>query len=176
VNGMQAVHIDDADLSDRLSAFGTSVEGTSLYLLRAIEATVDHLEADERLATALASHARLLANLIGQKEPVVGRMLDPDDSAINNLESAYRVLEEGLPGMLVRKSSIDDDKQLDDGHCDLLHTAYDRCISAFAELIESSKDLRAAIITHDLAAEKGAQQSFESLDEVISDLHSPFVA
>lgn len=165
-----AVHPDD--LSDRLSAFGTSVEGTSLYLLRAIETTVDNLEAGERLARAVSENANLLIAMIREKKPVVGRLLDPEDKVINELETAYRGLEEHLPKMLLKKGCIDGDTQLDQDQCELLHTAYDRHIEAFAQLIESAKNLRAAIITHDLAAEPRSQQSFESLDGVISELRS----
>lgn len=173
---MHSIEIIEDDLTGRLSAFGTSVEGTSLYLLRAIEATVDNLEADERLASAVAAHASLLARLIAERKPVVGRMLDPDDKVINGIEAGYRALEEGLPKMLLKKASIDEDRALNEGHCDLLHTAYDRCISALAELIESSKNLRAAVITHDLAAEPGTQTSFETLGALISDLRSSSAA
>jgi hypothetical protein len=170
---MRTVQVIESDLSDRLSAFGTSVEGTSLYLLRAIENTVDNLEAGERLARATSEHASLLASTIRQREAVVGHMLDPDDKAINDLESAYRALEQSLPKMLLKKESIDRDDQLGEHHCDLLHTAYERNISAFAELIESTKNLRAAVIAHDLAAEERSQQSFESMGELMGDLHSP---
>ncbi|HWJ33896.1 MAG TPA: hypothetical protein VNR70_01440 [Steroidobacteraceae bacterium] len=160
------------DLSDRLSAFGASVEGTSLYLLRAIETTVDNLEAGERLARAVSENANLLITMIGGKKRVVGQMLDPDDKVINELETAYHGLEQHLPKMLLKKNCIDDDDQLDEGHCEVLHTAYDRHIEAFARLIESAKNLRAAIITHDLAAEPRSQRSFEELDVVISELRS----
>jgi hypothetical protein len=172
VSGMHAVRTVDTDLSDRLSAFGVSVEGTSLYLLRAIESTVDNLEASERLARATAENANLLARVISQKEPVIGQMLDPDDKVINELESAYRGLEQHLPKMLLKKEFIDKDNQLAADHCELLHAAYDTHISAFAGLIESSKMLRAAVISHDLAAEPRTQQSFEAIGDVISDLRS----
>src|SRR5271168_917420 len=100
---MHTVQFIENDLSDRLSAFGASVEGTSLYLLRAIETTVDNLEAGERLARATTENASLLASVIRQKEPAVGQMLDPDDKVINELESAYRGLEQNLPKLLLKK-------------------------------------------------------------------------
>lgn len=170
---MHTVQFIENDLSDRLSAFGASVEGTSLYLLRAIETTVDNLEAGERLARATTENASLLASVIRQKEPAVGQMLDPDDKVINELESAYRGLEQNLPKLLLKKEAIDKDDALKADHCELLHTAYDRIISAFAGLIESAKMLRAAVISHDLAAEPRTQLSFESLGDMMNDLHSP---
>jgi len=168
-----ATQITKSELSDRLSAFGASVEGTSLYLLRVIENTVDSLEAVERLARATSEHAKLLASNLRQKEVVIGQMLDPDDTAINAIEAGYRALEPNLPKMLLKKESIDHDDQLDEHHCELLHAAYDRNISALADLIESTKNLRAAVIAHDLAAEKRSQQSFETVGELVGDLRSP---
>jgi hypothetical protein len=168
---MTTIHLAD-DLGDRLIAFGTSVEGNSLYLLRAIAETVDSLEARERLANAIADNASLLAKVISAREPIVGKLLDPDDKAINGIESAYRGLEEILPKMQLKKAAIDEDSSLDDGHSELLHMAYERCMSAVAWMIEAAKNLRAAVITHDLAAEPRSQQRFEDLEVVISDLRS----
>jgi hypothetical protein len=110
--------------------------------------------------------------VISTREPTVGVLLDPDDKAINGLEAAYRPLEEILPKMQLKKAAIDDDGNLNDGHCELLHAAYDRCMSALAAMIESAKNLRAAITTHDLAAEPRSQQSFENLKIVINDLRA----
>ncbi len=76
---MHTMQFFSTDLSDRLSAFGTSVEGTSLYLLRAIESTVDTLEASERLARATSENAGLLTSVICSRVAQVGQMLDPED-------------------------------------------------------------------------------------------------
>jgi hypothetical protein len=161
-----------SDLSDRLRAFGTSVEGSSLYLLRAIETTVDNLQAGENLARAIIENAKLLIARIKEKAPRSGFYLDPEDKVINDLESAYRGLEQELPKKLLKKESIDRDDALDGDQCDLLHTAYNRNISAFAELIESTKDLRAAVITHDLAAEPQPGETYPTVDELISSVRS----
>ncbi len=78
-----------------------------------------------------------------------------------------------MPKLLLKKESIDHDEALGDDHCELLHTAYDRNISALAGLIESTKNLRAAVISHDIKAEPRTQQEFASLGDVIIDLRSP---
>lgn len=165
-----------SELKHELSTFGSSAEGTSLYLLRQITETVDNLEALERLARQTSEHAELLTKIIAAHKPSVGKLLDPQDQAINAIESAYTMLEDALPKMLLKKQAIDQDDNLNDGHCDLLHASYDRCIDAFARFIESSKDLRAAVISHDLAAEPRGQLTFESVEDVIGDLRSPPVA
>jgi hypothetical protein len=159
-------------LRDRLSAFGSSVEGSSLYLLRAINQTVDSLQTEERLAAAVAEVAEKMTIDIQKSDIVLGSYVDPEDIAINGIEAGYRALEERLPSMLTWQSSIDRDASLNPDQCDLLHTAYDRCIGTIARLIEATKNLRAAVISHDLAAEPRPTQYFDSPKDLISSLHS----
>jgi hypothetical protein len=158
-------------LSDELRALGSSVEGTSLYLLRAIETTVDQLGTHERLAAATAEISGRLAKRVESHQPEPGQYLDPNDEAINAFETAYKGLEEALPGMLLHKAAIDKDDKLDGDQRELLHIAYDRCMSALAYLIEQAKNLRAAVIMHDLAAEPRPQPG-TTLQEVLSDLRT----
>ncbi len=153
-------------------ALAPSVEGSSLYLLRAIEQTVDSLQVEEQLAQALAAVTGQLSREIRTAEVVTGAYLDPDDAAINKIEAGYRAIEEYLPRLLLKKSSVDQDGRLEADQCDLLHTAYDRCISSLAALIESCKDLRAAVITYDLAAEPTPSESFDSAESLIESLHA----
>jgi hypothetical protein len=159
-------------LRAKLAAFGSSVEGSSLYLLRAIDETVDSLQANEKLAIAVTELAERMTHDIQAARVEPGSYVDPEDTAINAIETGYRGLEELLPKLLAQKSSIDRDENLTDDQCELLHTAFDRCIRTFARLIEASKDLRAAVITHDLAAEPRPPQYFDSPKELISSLQS----
>jgi cystathionine beta-lyase/cystathionine gamma-synthase len=167
---MTSLHNHDR-LHEDLTAFSASVEGTSLYLLRAINKTVDALHAQERLAEATAENCVVLSNRIAARETYEGRYLDSDDVIINGIETAYKSLEERLPSMVLQKSSIDADNNLTREHCDLLHSAYDLCIRAVAGLIEASKTLRAAVISHDLRAEPRNKKIYDSADELVSDLH-----
>ena len=98
--------------------------------------------------------------------------IDPDDAAINKIETGYRAIEEQLPGLLVKKSAIDQDGRLDGEQCELLHIAYERCIAALAGLVEASKDLRAAVITYDLSAEPAPSETFDSPEELVSSLRA----
>jgi hypothetical protein len=149
-------------LRDKLAALAPSMESSSLYLLRAIEQTVDSLQAEERFAEAMAAAARRLEGQIRAAVVATGCYLDPDDAAINQIEAGYRALEEYLPALLVKKAAIDADARLDGDQCELLHTAYDRCTAALTALVEASKDLRAAVIGHDLGAEPVDSESFDS--------------
>jgi hypothetical protein len=159
-------------LRDKLTALAPSMEGSSLYLLRAIDETIDSLQAEERFAEAMAGAARRLEGEIRAAAVVTGCYLDSDDAAINQIEAGYRALEEYLPGLLVKKAAIDEDAQLDGDQCELLHTAYDRCTAALAALVEASKDLRAAVIGHDLAAEPPPAEVFDSSEALIASLRA----
>jgi hypothetical protein len=159
-------------LRDKLAAFGPSVEGSSLYLLRAIDITVESLTGVEKLADALVISARALIEEIRSAPVVIERFLDPDDLVINGLESGYKILEERLPALLTNKASIDTNAKLNDGQRELLHSAYATVVDSVATLIEACKDLRAAIISHDLASEKAPTQFYESPGELIDSLHS----
>jgi hypothetical protein len=160
-------------LQDQLNAFASSVEGTSLYVLRAIDQTVDALDAVEKLARAVSTVANDLAKRISGRTVKKERFIDPDDVGINALESGYRALEAYLPTALTKKRAIDGDSHLNSDHCELLHVAYDRNIQAIAQLIESLKELRAAVISHDLAAELAPSEGFNTVGGLVNSLHSP---
>ena len=172
---MTSLQIHDR-LHEDLTAFSASVEGTSLYLLRAINRTVEALHAQEKLADATAENCGVLSKRIAAREVYEGRYLDADDVIINGIETAYKSLEEKLPSMVLQKTSIDKDGNLTEDHCELLHSAYDLCICAVAGLIEASKTLRAAVISHDLRAEPRNIKLFDSAEELVSDLHQSTLA
>jgi hypothetical protein len=162
-----------ANLSDELHAYATSIEGTSLYLLRAIEETVGALGSEEKLARAQAELAELLTTRIRALQASPSRFIDPDDAIIDAFEGTYQQLESMLPRMLQKKSSIDKDGNLNDGHCERLHDAYEAWLNTVASLIEALKNLRASIIGHDLAAERGTStEAFDSVTDLIGSLHA----
>jgi hypothetical protein len=159
-------------LRARLAAFSSSVEGSSLYLLRAIDETVDSLHHDEKLAVAVTETAERMTRDIQAAPVAPGSYVDPEDVAINAIETGYRGIEERLPKLLAKKSAIDVDQDLNDDQREFLHTAYDRCIGTLAGLVEAAKNLRAAVISHDLAAEPRPSQYFDSPKELIASLQS----
>lgn len=172
---MTSLHNHDRLHAD-LTAFSASVGGTSLYLLRAINETVDALHAQEKLADATADNCIVLARRIDERESCESRYLDPDDSIINGIETAYKSLEERLPSMVLSKSTIKKDGSLTEDHCDLLHAAFDLCINAVAGLIEASKTLRASVIGHDLMAEPRNTKSYDSPEDLIANLRESSTA
>lgn len=155
---------------ESLARFLGAVEGTSLYVLRVIEQTVAALATERKLMDALAEAASALTAGIRSDKPVVGSLFDPDDAVISGFEKAYRLLEANLPRIVRKKAAIDGDTQLQEHHCEELHAAYDTNIEAIANLIEAMKDLRAAVIAHDLAAEGEPSERFDDVSSLVASL------
>jgi hypothetical protein len=166
---MSSLHNHDRLHAD-LTAFSASVEGTSLYLLRAINETVDALHAQEKLACATAENCLVLARRIDSREVCESRYLDPDDLIINGIEAAYKSLEDRLPSMVLGKSKIKRADSLTEEQFDLLHAAFDLCINAVAGLIEASKTMRASVIGHDLKAEPRNTKVYDSPEELVASM------
>ena len=154
-------------LADSVSAFAPVVETQSLYLLRAFESTLDNLGTETRAARSTAENAQKLTARVRAAKVVTGKLFDPDDAAISSIETGYRGLEEHLPVITVKKGAAEADKDLRPEQCDALVCGFDEYVDAVARLIESAKDLRAAIISHDLAAEPRPTDSFESPGQLI---------
>ena len=161
-------------LSEELNAFANSAEGTSLYLLNALEKTVDACTAGENLMRASSDIARGLCKRVANLKTRANIFLDPDDTTLNALESGYKTLEAMLPGVLQKKSAVDARGELNDGQAELLNDAFNGWVNAVATYIEVLKDLRARVITHDLAAERASPtEEFGSVQELVSSLNTP---
>lgn len=157
---------------ESLSTFVGAIEGTSLYVLRAIEQTVASLGRKQRLINALAESSLALTSQIRAEPPILGVLFDADDRMISSLENAAHMLETNLPQVITKKAAIDRDNALLPHHCEELHGAYDSYIDSIAGLIEAVKDLKGAVISHDLAAEKAPSESYESVPELLDALKS----
>lgn len=149
----------------------TAETTTSLVVLREIEQTVDSLTT---IRNALSNVAALMHSKcieVRQCDVEIGRYLDPEDTAIKLLKSAYQGLESHLSGLLVKKKAIDEDEVLNKDQQELLHDVYDDVLSACATTVEAAKDLRAAIIGHDLQAEPRNGSEYASTDSLVDALH-----
>jgi hypothetical protein len=165
---------DVHSFATRLDAFVQTLEGTtSLALLRQIDETVDALLAHGKAFGGLVRIAALLTDGISAMSPTVGVFIDPDDRIVKELKATYESIEDIIPKLLLKKASIARDGRLSDSHCDLLHSAYDDSIMASGTLVEAMKDLRAAIIRHDLAAEcRNDCATYEVVDDLVSELRN----
>lgn len=165
---------DAGHVAARLGAFVQTLEGTtSLALLRQIDDTVDTLLARGKAFRGLAGLAGMLAENVASLTAVPNDFIDPDDGVVRELKAAYDLVEGAIPKLLRGKAGIDADTRLQANHCDLLHSAYDEAIGAAGAMVEAMKDLRAAIIRHDLAAEpRDGGDIYETTASLIGDLRT----
>lgn len=160
-------------LTARSAKLASAAERTSLYVLRAIDETVESLSKLRRRLTPVTSSARDQEAKVRALKVHPEKYLDPEDQTIMSLERTYEALESSLAKYVLKRSCIDKDPELTSDHRALLHSSYEDALDAIAQLIEALKDLRAAIIAHDLAAEPRARQTFEDCTSLIESLRSP---
>jgi hypothetical protein len=158
----------------RLGVFVQTLEGTtSLALLRRIDETVDALIAQGKAFSGFTRWATMLTEGIATMEVTPGDFIDPDDAIVRDLKAVYDSIENQIPKLLQGKAAIDRDARLNADHCDLLHSAYDDAISASGAIVEAMKDVRAAVIRHDLAAEpRHGGVTYESVKDLVNDLRT----
>ena len=158
-----------------LSELSCAMEATvDLTVTRQVDQTVDAMVAECRALRPVARLARLLEAAIGDLKPKKDGYIDPDDQAIDAIKRAYQLLEARIPQLVVKEQAIDRDGRLNENHCELLHSAYQDLIAACSEFVEAAKDLRAAVIRHDLAAEpRDSVPVFSSLRDLLSNLRKP---
>lgn len=154
-------------ISETLHSFAEASEGLAdLRLVREVDKTVDTLLA---AAKFYRSHSVLGRGIIGRiNEPpvVAGELIDPDYQITSGLAEIAERHSDALSEMTIRKGAVDRDSRLTGSHCDMLHSAYEDALLALASLIETSKDMRAAVITHDLAAEPRGGKTYTSAKEM----------
>lgn len=156
------------------AAFARTAEGTSLYLLKAVEQTVDSLSSLSKVAAGFRDMSDIKASEIKELgRPKEGFYLDPNDEVITALARCTSTIESELPKLLLsKKAAIDEDHELSADQCSLLHGAFDEALETVAAMIESVKDLRAVVIAHDLAAEPRGVAEHNSVDGFIDSLRS----
>lgn len=159
-------------LAAQMAALARTAEGTSLYLLRAVDQTVDSLCWLAKALSGIGELAVLKRNEIREGKVLEGHYLDPEDKIISQLERATSHFENELPKLLISKGEIDKDHDLTADQKEMLHSAYGEALEEMAALVESVKDLRAAVISHDLAAEPRNVQAHESMADLVKTLHS----
>ena len=150
---MFATH-HEPTLADSIASFSASVEGLAdLRLVRAVDETVDALCAEAKLYRNMAVLGRAITARIASLPVAVDVYIDPEDTLEAGLDEVASRFESLLSALTARKGTVDQDSRLRTSHCDMLHSAYDDALVALATLIEVAKDMRAATIRHDLAAE-----------------------
>ena len=141
-------------------------------MLRDIEQTVDSLTKQRNMIQPLAVTSIDMMTQLREMPVVAGSYVDPDDQIVNSLARSASTLEAHLARALHKRSFIDRDKRLSADHCSLLHQAYEAAIAATADAIEAIKDLRATVISRDLAAEPRDVESFETCEALLHSLRN----
>lgn len=157
----------DMTIADAVVSFTDTVEGLAdLGLHRAVDQTVDALAAHVKTYHGIANVGRAVVQVTRTSTVRVGEYMDPDDKLVDGLGELVPRFESALTVLTAKKGCIDTDDRLNESHCDMLHSSYDDMLVALACVIEVTKDLQAAIISHDLAAEPRDGARFASVAEL----------
>lgn len=163
---MFAIH-HEPTLADSIASFSASVEGMAdLRLVRAVDETVDALCAEAKLYRNMAVLGRAITARIASLPVEPGVYVDAEGTLEAGLDEVANRFESLLSTLTAKKGAVDQDARLHAAHCDMLHSAYDDALVALATLIEVTKDMRAATIRHDLAAESRNVPVHESVQSL----------
>lgn len=154
-------------VAEAVHSFTDTVEGLAdLGLHRKVDRTVDALTAHVKMLNGLMNIGRGVIQVVSNVVVETGQYLDPEDKLVDALSELALRLESTLTTLTAKKGCIDRDSRLNESHCDLLHSSYEDLLVAIACVIEVNKDLQAAVITHDLAAEPRNGQRFSTVAEL----------
>jgi hypothetical protein len=145
---------------------------STLTLLRQIETTVDSLCALSRWLKNQCEFAEHTLRRVENLKPTNGKYIDPDDEAIDSMNSAAAAMEKELSKLVMKKSTIDRDGHLRPDQREQLHSAYHEAIEALSYSADTIRSLRAAIIRHDMAAEPRDSSVYDSVKDFVVSLRS----
>src|SRR5580658_5625044 len=131
-----AAAIDGKDgLLDKLAAFGRCVESSSLYIVLAIDSTIDALQEVDQIARALALTCENITSEVSMNPVVAGRLLDPAGNVIDGLSAGQQRIDDLLPGLMAQSSALAKMDRSDQDQRDLLNFAFERCLESFAWVV-----------------------------------------
>ncbi len=149
-------------LLDKLGAFGRCAETCSLYIVLAIDSTIDSLQEVDQIARALALSCESMAHEISMNPLVAGCLLDPVGRVIDDLWACHQRIDELVPGLISQSSLLAKLETPDQRQRDLLSFAFERCVESFSWVIDGIRKVRQLIDTHNLAAEPGADVNVDA--------------
>lgn len=156
---------------EMIAGIAQSTEAASISLLSAIDGTVNAMQGISSIMHGFSKVLSSTADDIKGLEIVESKYIDPDGIAVDAMASASSSLQNFLTKLVLKRSAIDKDARLKGHHCDALHDAYEETMNEVAELVDVLLQARAAVITHDLAAEpRDAAPAFRTVEELIDSL------
>jgi hypothetical protein len=155
-----AAAIDGRDgLLDKLVAFGRCVDSSTIYILLAIDSTIDGLQEVDQIARALALTCENIRNDISTNAVLAGCLLDPSGRVIDGLSAGRQRINDLLPGLIAQSSALATMDGSDQGQRDLLNFAFERCIESFGWVVDAVMKVRQAIIVHDRTTEPKSEDN-----------------
>ena len=153
---------------DSFAALVATVEGTtSLVTLRHIDDTVDALRGIQKALSGLAMQARTLVESVKDMRPIPDRFLDEDGSMVRRLKVCSDEMECSLEDARIKRSTIDQNDELKQHHCDMLHSCYEEMDRSGEELLSAMEDLRRAVISFDTLARRSGMLAHNTRPESV---------
>jgi hypothetical protein len=148
---------------EKLAVFGRHVESSSLYIVLAIDSSIDALQEVDQIARALALTCENVSHEISMNPVLAGSLLDPGRRVVDGLAAGRQRIHGLLPGLVAQRAALEKMDVPDHDQRDLLAFAFERCIESFGWVVDAVKKVRQAIVAHDLtdadAAVGGSLQS-----------------
>jgi hypothetical protein len=136
-------------LLDKLAAFGSCVDNSSVYIGLAIDSTISALEEVDQIARALTLSCESIAHEISMNPVLAGCLLDPAGKVVDALSAGRERFHDLLPGLIAQSSALARTAVSDQDQRDLLIFAFERCIESFGWVVGAVTKLRQGILTHD---------------------------
>jgi hypothetical protein len=157
---------------DKLAVFGRYVESSSLYIVLAIDSSIDALQEVDQIARALALTCDNISNEISTNPILAGCLLDPGQKVVDGLSAGCQRIDDLLPGLMAQHSALEKMDVSDHDQRDLLAFAFERCIESFGWVVDAVKKLRQAIVAHDMATEPKSDENADVDAAVAGSLQS----
>lgn len=143
----------------------------NLYILRAVEETVDSLclmQKNFEMLIGIASGA--IAEIAKVRQIGASSPRDPEGKIVAALEENESILKALYADLAQKRQSAVDDPELNGHHEDAVLQEFDRAIKSSETLYNVTRDLRWEIMEHDSDLEKPSGKVFRTSKELISSL------
>jgi hypothetical protein len=154
-----AAAMDGKDgLLEKLAAFGSCFDNSSLYIVLAIDSTINALEEVDQIARALTLSCESITHEVSMNPVLAGRHLDPAGEIVDALSTGRQRIDDLLPGLIAQSSALAQTAASDQEQRDLMIFAFERCIESFGWVVGAVMKLRQGILAHDQTEPKSDER------------------
>jgi uncharacterized membrane protein len=158
-------------LQTAISALSQAAGGVVDLRLRAINDADDALGNVRQICVGLEQLARGIETELRAYPVVTGELIDPDFVLQDHLDDVIAQAVNLLASLAGKRASMNKNVHPHEQHQDLLHSALDETVDAMALLIEALKDMKAALIIHEMNAYPRNQgKTYTDVDEMLADI------